>query len=345
MSPIKKTRLTLIFATLFACVAATAEAGDFLLQWDNDKVADTDRHYTNGMRIGYVPTKPAEQLTDAAGVLVNAFGYGGFPNYPPDNLRKGWVIGQNMYTPEDVDASVPDPQDRPYAGWTYVGVTVQNVSETGLTALNQQDTLELDLGIIGPEARAGETQNAFHRLINVSQSRGWDHQIGTEPGVLLTRTVKFRTDAWQPFDTNALGFDAIPHATGQIGNVKTGAAAGVTLRIGGNLGQDFGPKYGTFSLPRKRPDQFTWSLFAGAEARLVARDIFLDGNSFKESPDVKRNWFVMESRAGVMFHAPVPAGWGIDGVRLDISHVLRTREFATQDKSDRYGSFKLTLNY
>jgi len=335
----------LLAGALVVGSANAAGAGDFIFQWDNDKVADTDRHYTNGMRIGYVPTNPAEQLTDVADFLVTTFGYGGFPNYPPDKLRKGWIIGQDMYTPENVDARVPDPLDRPYAGWTYFGVTVQNESDTGLTALNQQDTLELDLGIIGPEARAGETQNHFHRLINVSESRGWDHQIGTEPGVLLTRTVKLRTKAWEPFATKMLGFDAIPHATGQIGNVKTGVAAGATLRFGGNLGQDFGPIYGTFALPRKAPDQFTWSLFAGAEARLVARDIFLDGNTFQDSPDVKRNWFVMESRAGVTVHVPTPDGWGIDGVRLDVSHVQRTREFTTQDKSDRYGSFKLTLNY
>lgn len=335
----------LLAGALVVGSANAAGAGDFLFQWDNDKIADTDRHYTNGMRIAYVPTKPAEQLTDVAGFLVNTFGYGGFPNYPPDKLRKGWVVGQDMYTPEDVDARVPDPLDRPYAGWTYFGVTVQNESDTGLTSLNQQDTLELDLGIVGPEARAGETQNHFHRLINVSESRGWDHQIDTEPGVLLTRTVKLRTKAWEPFTTKMLGFDAIPHATGQIGNVKTGVAAGATLRFGGNLAQDFGPIYGTFALPRKAPDQFTWSLFAGAEARLVARDIFLDGNTFQDSPNVKRNWFVMESRAGVTVHVPTPDGWGLDGVRLDISHVQRTREFTTQDKSDRYGSFKLTLNY
>jgi len=345
LSAISKLPLFLAFAALAMCFVGAAHAGDFLFQWDNDKVADTDRHYTNGMRIGYVPTTPAEQLTDVSGFLVNTFGYGGFPNHTPKDLRSGWVLGQDMYTPEDVDAAVPNPLDRPYAGWTYFGVTVQNESDAGFTSLDQQDTIELDLGIVGPEARAGETQNHFHRLINVSQSRGWDHQIGTEPGVLLTRTVKFRTAPWKPFATDQLGFDAIPHATGQIGNVKTGVSTGVTLRMGGNLGQDFGPIYGTFALPRKTPDRFTWSFFAGAEVRLVARDIFLDGNTFKDSPDVKHNLFVLENRVGVMFHVPIPDGWGIDGVRLDISHVQRTREFTTQDKSDRYGSFKLTLNY
>ena len=338
--------VTLTVCTIGAvCSAGFAQAGDFLFQWDNDKVVDTDRHYTNGMRIGYVPDQPARQLLGITDFLKNTVGYGGFSTPSPDAHRSGWVLGQDMYTPEDVDAAVPDPRDRPYAGWTYFGASVQGESETGISGLNQQDTLELDLGIVGPQARAGETQNAFHRLINVSESQGWPYQIDTEPGILLTRMIKLRSPKWSPFGADRPGFDAIPHATGQLGNVKTSAAAGVTVRFGGNLDRDFGPIYGTFSLPQKAPDIFTWSLFAGAEARLVAHDIFLDGNTFGGGPSVKRNPLVMESRAGVMLHVPVPDNWGIKGVRIDLSHVQRSREFSTQDKSDRYGSFKLTLNF
>jgi len=344
-------RLTAVKAALAVsvlgifCLANPAQAGDFLFQWDNDKVADTDRHYTNGMRIGYVPDQPAEQLIGLTDFLMDTVGDGGFSNPSPGAYRPGWVLGQDMYTPEDVDAAVPDPRDRPYAGWTYFGASLQGESKTGTAGLDQQDTLELDLGIIGPQARAGETQNAFHRLINVSQSQGWPYQIDTEPGILLTRTIKVRSPKWSPFGESQPGFDAIPHVTGQLGNVKTSAATGVTIRFGGNLDQDFGPIYGTFALPQKTPDAFTWSLFAGVEARFVARDIFLDGNTFGGGPSVKRNPLVMESRGGVMVHVPIPDGWGIEGVRIDLSHVLRSREFSTQDKSDRYGSFKLTLNF
>lgn len=317
-----------------------ASAGDFLFQWDNDKIADTDRHYTNGMRIAYVPTTPTQQLSDAANWLAHTSAF-----RAPNDLRVGWVFGQDMYTPEDVDTATPDPLDRPYAGWTYVGLTAQSEPRQGLTAYDQQDTIELDLGIVGPEARAGETQNWFHRKINVSQSRGWNSQIGTEPGLLLSRTLKLRLPLWSPFEGSGPAFDAIPHATAQLGNIKTGAALGGTLRFGGNLKEDFGPVYGTFALPRARPNKLMWAFFIGAEARAVAWDIFLDGNSFKDSPNVKRNPFVLESRGGITVHVPVPKHWGLSGVRLDLSHVHRTREFRTQDKSDRYGSFKLSVNF
>ncbi|MBL4615254.1 MAG: lipid A deacylase LpxR family protein [Magnetovibrio sp.] len=333
--------LAFLCATMLASQPfAAAQAGDFLFQWDNDKVADTDRHYTNGMRLGYVPTKPAFQLTYVATKLATICLFN-----TPDNIRAGWVIGQDMYTPEDVYATVPDPLDRPYAGWTYLGVTAQSETTKGLTDFNQQDTIEVDFGIVGPASRAGETQNWFHRKINVSQSRGWDHQIGSELGLLVTRTLKLRMPLWEPFGKESPAFDIIPHATAQVGNIKIAAAAGATLRFGGNLGEDFGPIYGTFAMPRARPDHLTWSFFIGAEARAVARDMFLGGNTFKDSPSVKHNPFVLESRIGITTHMALPKNWWANGVRLDLSHVQRTREFTTQDKSDRYGSFKLTVNY
>lgn len=331
----------ILTTTLIAlCPPSIGQAGDFLFQWDNDKIADTDRHYTNGMRISYVPTTPAYQLKNAASWLAENSFFGS-----PRDLREGWVIGQDMYTPEDVDATVPDPMDRPYAGWSYLGISVQNEIDQGLTSFNQQDTIEVDFGIVGPPSRAGETQNWFHRKINVSQSRGWNHQIGSEPGLLISRTLKLRIPVWQPFDINGPGFDIIPHATAQVGNIKVGASTGATLRFGENLLEDFGPIYGTFALPRARPDHLTWSFFIGAEARAVAWDIFLGGNTLKDSPGVNHNPFVLESRAGITTHIAMPKHWRMNGLRLDISHVHRTREFTTQDKSDRYGSFKLTTNF
>lgn len=335
-------KLYVLLATVLLSLntISMAQAGDFLFQWDNDKIADTDRHYTNGMRIAYVPTTPAQPLKDAARwwAEISAF-------TSPLDLREGWLVGQDMYTPEDVAAAVPNPYDRPYAGWTYVGISLQNEIDRGLTSYNQQDTLEVDVGIVGPASRAGETQNWFHHKINVAQSRGWHHQIGNEPGFLISRTLKLRIPVWAPFDDGGLAFDIIPHATAQVGNIKVGGSAGATLRFGGNLKEDFGPIYGTFALPRARPDHVTWSFFIGAEARAVAWDIFLGGNTLKDSPGVNHNPFVLESRIGVASHLPMPKNWPIKGLRLDLSHVHRTREFTTQDKFDRYGSLKLTANF
>jgi len=314
--------------------ACAADGGAFLFQWDNDKVADTDRHYTNGMRLAYSFGAPTGQWRDTARKLADLtrFAGAGAP-------RPGWVLGQDMYTPENVDAYVPDPLDRPYAGWSYFGFSVQNEGE------RVQDTFELDAGAIGPASHAAQAQNAFHRLINVSVSRGWRSQIHNEPGLLATRSVKLRSAAVPVFGMDAVQADIIRHGTLQVGNVRTGAALGATVRLGGNLKDDFGPVYGGLVLPQKRPDNVTYSLFLGGEARAVAWDVFLDGNTFKDSPDVKKNPYVLEGRVGFAAHAPFPDGYWVSGARLSVNLVHRTREFKTQDKADRYGSLQLTLNF
>lgn len=308
--------------------------GAFLFQWDNDKVVDTDRHYTNGMRIGYSFDTPTGKWLSTAQRLAALTWF-----RDQGALRAGWTLGQDMYTPEDVDTYTPDPLDRPYAGWSYVGFSAQNETETA------QDTFELNLGMVGPASRAAHAQNAFHRLINVSISRGWRSQLKDEVGLLATRTAKWRLPSADARLWDGLQYDTVVHTTGQLGNIRTAAALGTTLRIGENLREDFGPIYGTFALPQKRPNALTYSAYIGAEVRAVAQDIFLDGNTFRKSADVKRTPFVMEGRFGFVVHVPVHDLYGITGARFSINMVNRTREFKTQDKADHYGSAQVTLNF
>lgn len=305
--------------------------GTFLFQWDNDKVADTDRHYTNGMRLAYTYDAPTGQWGAAGRAMAD---YTLFPT--PHAPRTGWVVGQDMFTPEDVDRYVPDPADRPYAGWSYVGFSVQSEHA------DRQDAMELDVGMIGPASKAAQAQNAFHRLINVSISRGWRSQIHNEPGLMATRTLKLRSAPF--FSFGAYGLDAVGHGRAQLGNVRTGAAAGATLRFGRNLDQDFGPAYGGATLPQKRPERPTYSLFVGGEAHAVLWDVFLDGNTFRDSPDVNKKPAILEARTGFTVHWPLRSRW-VKGLRTTLNLVHRTREFETQDKADRYGSLQVSLNF
>ena len=74
-----------------------------------------------------------------------------------------------------------------------------------------------------------------------------------------------------------------PHLGFSLGNVATCANAGITLRIGNDLAGDYG-------VPRIRPslpgssffepvDGSGWYVFAGIDARAVAYNIFLEGDS------------------------------------------------------------------
>jgi hypothetical protein len=248
-------------------------------------------------------------------------------------VRASYAIGQNMYTPEDIEIPNPPLDDRPYAGWLYGSIGL--VVETG----PRLDQLELTLGVIGPASLAEQTQKFIHEITNSPEPRGWDTQLKNEPGVVLT----YRR-SWRRFvETTALGntFDITPHAGGALGNVFTNANAGLTLRLGRRLPHDYGPPRIQPSLPGSGffmpQGRFGWYVFAGMEGRAVARNIFLDGNTFRHSRSVDREPLVGDLQFGLVLT------W--HNVRLGYTHVMRTREFETQDESDNFGAVGLSIRY
>lgn len=41
-------------ALLYAATSALAEPDTYSVQWENDRIANTDRHYTKGFRLSWV---------------------------------------------------------------------------------------------------------------------------------------------------------------------------------------------------------------------------------------------------------------------------------------------------
>src|SRR5690606_27522723 len=148
--------------------------------------------------------------------------------------------------------------------------------------------------------QAEQMQNSFHQLIGNDISNGWDNQLGNEPGINLSYQTKWRM-VYEPIEGTNFAVDFMPHLGATVGHVTTHAAIGGTVRIGSGLDRDFGP-------PRIRPSVpgssyferggFDAYLFAGVEGRGVARDIFLDGNTFRDSQSVDRRYLVGDLQAG-----------------------------------------------
>lgn len=287
------------------------------------------------MRIDWV----SDQATDSplwAKNLLDAI-------YPLADLRAGRVglaLGHNVYTPENIAATALVVDDRPYAGWLYGGISVHAETSRAIsgTTLDTLDTVELDIGVVGPMALAEEVQNNFHELINVNRANGWRHQLKNEPALLLIAERRWRP---APLSVGAIDADIIPHAGVSLGNVMTLANVGATLRIGQDLDVDYGP-------PHVRPTlsglaavaggtDFAWYLFAGAEGRYVVRNIFLDGNTFSDSHSVDKKPLVADVQLG--------AAIVVDDIRLAFTHVFRTREFEGQRRADRYGAISLSARF
>ena len=158
---------------------------------------------------------------------------------------------------------------------------------------NKLENLELDLGVVGPAAFGREVQNHYHQLIGANTAQGWDSQIRDEPGLMLTYEREWRAKIWG----DDSGIDIIPGVGATLGNVFTYGEAGALLRIGNGLNADYGPVRvrpalsGTdFFAGDRAHGEFGYYAFAGMQGRVVGRNIFLDGNSFRPSPSVDKKY-------------------------------------------------------
>lgn len=322
----------LLFGIFAAPCAAVAEQkprrGTFSFVIENDLFYDIDRHYTSGVRLIWVPDPWAAAPNWAMKLALLA------PWFPEEGLvRHGYAIGQSMFTPEDITIADPSLQDRPYAGWLYGTIGL------GLETGRQLDQFALSIGMVGPASLAEQSQKIVHRTIDSDKPQGWDTQLKNEPGIVVTYQRSWRQFAAVTFFGNQL--DLSPHAGVALGNVFTYANAGVTLRYGGQLPNDYGP-------PRIQPGlpgtadfspvaDFGWYLFAGVDGRAVARNIFLDGNSFRDSRSVDKETLVGDLQFGIVLDWPV--------VRLSYTHVFRTSEFTTQQSQDNFGAISISVKF
>lgn len=313
--------------SLPALAAEETETGTLSLEFENDIFYDTDRNYTNGVRASWLsgPDKtPAWALSVARR----------FPLFPEGGtVRTSYAVGQNMYTPDDIALRNPPLDDRPYAGWLYGSIGL--ITETGRRLVQ----LELTFGVVGPASLAERTQKFIHKITDSPEPRGWDSQLKNEPGLVLTYQR-----SWRGFVSESVagfGFDATPHVGGVLGNVFTYANVGLTLRFGQRLPLDYGPPRIQPGLPGSGffmpQDDFGWYLFAGVEGRAVARNIFLDGNTFRDSRSVDKEPLVGDLQFGIALT------WR--DMRLSYIHVLRTREFETQDGADDFGAVSLSVRF
>ena len=299
-----------------------------------DQSKQTDRNFTNGIRLNWISEVRA---TPRWGRELASW----IPLFPDGGTtRVGYALGQNMYTPENIVRRDLQRADRPYSGWTYVGAAITSSREAG--GAGQLDTLEVNLGIVGPQSYAGETQREYHRLIGAQVPQGWANQLRNEPGVVLYYERKWRNIGKSQLLPGIEG-DFSPHAGASLGNVFTYGGAGVTLRIGRNLATDYGPPRirpglaGSMHFDTPQESPFAIYGFAGIEGRAVARDITLDGNTFASSHSVDRRPLVGDAQFGIA------AIYG--SVRTTFTYVLRTREFDAQRSGDRFGAVSLSVKF
>lgn len=305
--------------------------------FENDLFNGTDSNYTNGVKYSVISpdlSRHAKQGNVPRKVLEVIHLIPFIRDSGPEFSHKAeFSIGQNMYTPADTSRSDLINDDRPYAGWSYFGLAYHRRARL-VEYLDFVDSVEIQIGIVGPQAFADETQTLVHQLRDIPVANGWSHQLKNEPGLGVAFERKW---LFYPESEGPLAVDAIVHAGGALGNVATYLNSGLEIRCGLNLPRNFGvslirPAGSTLFSPDKKTSLF---LFGAVNGKYVLRDIFLDGNTFTDSHNIdKLNW-VADFAAGVTL--------SYRNVMLTYSQVTRTREFVGQHDSHNFGS--LTLNF
>jgi hypothetical protein len=302
--------------------------GTLSLVLENDLFYNIDRHYTSGVRLVWVPDREAKTPVWA---LTAASLVPWFPN--KGVVRPGYALGQSMFTPSDITIADPPEEERPYAGWLYGTISL------GVESGRQLDQLGITLGMVGPSSMAEESQKFVHKVIDSDEPKGWDTQLHDEPGIVITYQRSWRALAAKTFLKNELDFS--PHVGGALGNVFTYANTGITMRYGRRLPNDYGPPRIQPGLPGTTDfspiSDFGWYLFAGIDGRLVLRNIFLDGNTFRDSRSVDKFPLVGDLQFGVVLDWPA--------IRLSYTHVLRTREYQSQNDADDFGAISLSAKF
>lgn len=320
------------------------------IQAENDLFGGgTDRHYTHGTRISYLiklkgdlPAgqrsrfdRQAEKMADR--LVANLPLLAGRTNLIGNRTRRiNFILGQNIFTPENITVKELQPAEQPYGGWSYVGLGLVTVNDKDASG-HWLENLELDLGVVGPASKAEEAQREWHRLIGVELPQGWDHQLKDEFGVLLNYEVKKVVPVLGK--SGGLALDVSPSLGLALGNIYTYVSSGATLRLGRDLPRDYGP-------PRIRPalqgsgffkggSKPACYLFVGVEARAMGRNIFLDGNTWKNSHNVDKKRLVGDLQAGLV------VSWG--RFRGSFTNVFRTREYYGQKEKDEFGSINLSI--
>jgi hypothetical protein len=158
----------------------------WLLNLDNDILAESDRDYTGGIAFTLSGRRAAENLVSLEGIrnwLDDILGINSF--YAKQGRFQSHSIqyGAMLFTPGDITDPAPIFDDRPYGSLFYLS----NTELTVTPARDQAWLSTLTFGFLGLNA-AEYIQKAIHAVTDSDVANGWSNQIsaGGEPTLMYT---------------------------------------------------------------------------------------------------------------------------------------------------------------
>lgn len=298
---------------------------------ENDIVAGDDGGYTNGFAVSwgqgafdhFEGNIPAWMNWLSEDLWIST----------ADNKKRGvsYLIGQQMFTPSDIEVETLIPDDRPYAGVLAWQGTLHSFDE------KVSDRLSLLLGILGPDSGAESTQKFVHKITGSDDPEGWDNQLENEALIRLQLARLWRLNDGH---LGSIEYDIIGRSQASAGNYRSDVGAGLGFRLGRNLGQSFafaGTLPGREINPLAGSDEGDWHVFLNLSASHVFNDITLDGNTNVDSHEVDLEHNQTLIVLGVAFNIN---NWG-----FVLSTAQGSDQFETQEDDTEFGSMSVTYQY
>jgi len=315
--------LVLAGVVLFADDNSSVDLLRVNIYYENDVLYLTDYGYTNGLKLALLyEVEPKERFWFKLPFIDDA----------SKKHYMSFSVNQLVFTPRDIEYTFADESDRPYAGMLYGSYALHQSDESSL------DSLELQLGVVGPSSYGSEVQNFVHGLIGSPHVSGWDCQLQDEFIFLLAYQRRMRNVIRKKDDTS---LELIPYGGGAVGNMAVYANAGLMLRYGWNVPDDFGTtsiegaeETGVPAVKKniEAGSVNGWSSYFQfyLEGVGVAHNITLDGNSFSDEPSVSKEPFI--GKFG--FSYTVQYGH----YHFSLANINRTKIFKSQHGGYGYGS-------
>ncbi len=279
----------------------------------------SDRYYTAGHYLSYTSKEFDDSFMNKIAV---------FSHFYDKSLSSFSVsLNQEIYTPEDKHRIPLKKDDALFGGYLYANITISNRADEFL------EQIGFDIGVVGPYALGRQVQNGVHKITNNRQVEGWKYQIKNEFIMNFYYNIIYRLNLFDNI------FDISPNFLLSLGNANIYADAGIKLRIGYGLNNDFAiPSVRNRIVSNTIEDGFRIYLLGGLKYKFVGRNIFLEGNTIRGvKGNLSLNRMIYEMEIGALI--------GYKNFAISYLFTNRQKEFKTQSTNHTYGSIRFEISF
>lgn len=306
-----------ILSILTFGASAQTFKNEFGFKSDNDSylAQGSDRYYTNGLFINYRRAMDQSKLKNGLEKKIYEIS-----------------AGQRMYNPISGYAPDPEKQDRPFAGYLYVGGALSwfHSNESVLKT-------SIEIGTTGPNSLAEDGQELLHNTVGFYELDGWQYQIRNEMAVNLSAQY---TKLLHRASNNAIDFSFDGYAN--VGSTFSGAGAGILFRAGG-INQLFNSAYTNAVIGNNAKTKALVKreifFYAKPQLNFVAYDATVQGSMFNNNSPVT---FGVKP---IVFAQQIGFNYSSQRFTFDFGMLFKTKEIKSTAKAHQYGSISMFYRF